>query len=96
MHTVELLEQATALVKQLGYAVREESLAGCGGGGCELKGRKVFFLDLDLGPDEQLEQMLDTLRREPQLAQMTISPELLRTLAEPAGGPAQLPEPDPT
>jgi len=30
-----------------------------------LKGRKLFFLDLDLEPAEQLEQIVDTLRREP-------------------------------
>jgi hypothetical protein len=65
MHTVEMLEQALDLAARLGYAVRPEGLAGAGGGGCELKGRKLFFLDLDLGPDEQLQHVLDTLRREP-------------------------------
>jgi len=34
-----------------------KSLAGNGGGGCELKGRKLFFLDLDVGPEHQLEQV---------------------------------------
>ena len=65
MHTVEMLEQALDLAVRLGYTVRQEWLAGSGGGGCELKGRKLFFLDLDLGPDEQLEQVLEALRREP-------------------------------
>ena len=64
MHTVEMLEQALDLAARLGYTVRQECLAGSGGGGCELKGRKLFFLDLDLGPDEQFEQVLDALRRE--------------------------------
>jgi len=58
MHTVETLEQALDLAARLGYTVRQEWLAGSGGGGCELKGRKLFFLDLDLGPAEQLEQVL--------------------------------------
>ena len=65
MHTVEMLEQALDLAKRLGYTIRQEGLAGRGGGGCELKGRKLFFLDLDLGPAEQLEEALETLRREP-------------------------------
>jgi hypothetical protein len=73
MHTVEMLEQALDLVTQLGYQVRQESLAGCGSGASEVKGRKVFFLDLDLGPDEQLEQVLDTLRQEPEAAKLPMS-----------------------
>jgi hypothetical protein len=81
MHTVELLEQALALVGRLGYRIRHESLAGSGGGGCELRGRKLFFLDLDLGPAEQLDQALETLRREPQAAGLAESPEL-RELVE--------------
>lgn len=76
MHTVEMLEQALALLGQLGYTLRQESLAGCGGGGCEVKGRKMFFLDLDLGPDEQLDQVFDTLRREPEAARLSMSPAL--------------------
>jgi hypothetical protein len=82
MHTVELLEQALALVAQLGYRIRQESLAGSGGGGCELRGRKLFFLDLDLGPAEQLDQALETLHREPHAAEFAGSPEL-RELVEP-------------
>ena len=80
MHTVEILEQALDLVTRLGYCVRQEWLAG-GGGCCELKGRKLFFLDLDLGPDEQLEQVLDTLRRETDAVALPM-PHELRELLE--------------
>ena len=80
MHTVEILEQALDLVTHLGYCVRQDSLAG-GGGGCELNGRKLFFLDLDLGPDEQLEQVLDTLRRETDAMALPM-PHELRELLE--------------
>jgi len=65
MNTVKLLEEAVSLAEQLGYRVRHEWLGGSGGGGCEIKGRKWLFLDLALGPTDQLEQVLDTLRREP-------------------------------
>ena len=80
MHTVEMLEQALDLAVRLGYTVRQEWLAGSGGGGCELKGRKLFFLDLDLGPDEQLEQVLETLRREPDAAGLPMPHELRELL----------------
>jgi len=75
MHTVELLEQALDLAARLGYTIRQDCLAGRGGG-CELNGRKLFFLDLDLGPDEQLEQIIETLRGEPAAATLPMPQEL--------------------
>jgi hypothetical protein len=76
MHTVEMLELALDLLARLGYSVRQEWLAGSGGGGCELKSRKLFFLDLDLVPHEQLEQVLETLRREPDAVNLPMPHEL--------------------
>ena len=76
MHTVELLDQAIDLAKRLGYSVRQDFFAGCGGGGCELKGRKFLFLDLDLGPDEQLQQVVVALRGEPTAVTLPMSREL--------------------
>jgi len=64
MHTVEMLEQALSVAKQLGYSVRFESLAGHSGA-CEIKGKKILFLDLELSPGEQLEHVLDALKHEP-------------------------------
>ena len=81
MHTVELLSHALNLVERLGYRVRQEWLGGGGGGGCELKGRKVLFLDLALGPADQLEQVLGTLRREPDAAGMPMPHQLRELLA---------------
>jgi hypothetical protein len=80
MHTVEMLEQALDLAMRLGYIIRQEGLAGSGGGGCELKGRKLHFLDLDLGPGEQLEEALETLRREPHAIELPMPPELRELL----------------
>ena len=76
MHTVELLGEAIALTKKAGYRIRQEWLGGTGGGGCEIQGRKYLFLDLALGPEEQFQQVLDTLRREPMVASLPISPPL--------------------
>lgn len=65
MHTVELLQQAIALAERLGYTVRQEWLTDAAGGACELKGRKYLFLDLSASPLDQLDQVLQSLRREP-------------------------------
>ena len=67
MHTVEALRIALRLAEQSGYEVRHEWLGGSGGGGCEVKGRKLLLVDLAVGPQEQLEIVLDVLRREPAL-----------------------------
>jgi CheY-like chemotaxis protein len=81
MHTVELLGCALDLARQLGYAVREEWLDGRGGGGCTLKGRKLLFLDLAMDPGEQLQQVLDALRQDPETPQLPMPPVLRELLA---------------
>ncbi len=81
MHTVDLLEHALDLAARLGYTIRQEWLADTSGGGCELKGRKLFFLNLDLGPDEQLQRLLDTLRRDPEAVTLPMSHPLREQLA---------------
>ena len=84
MHTIELLEQALDLAGRLGYTIRQDWLAGNGGGGCELRGRKLFFLDLDLAVDEQLQQILETVRREPDAPNLPMSQELRQRLGKPS------------
>ena len=80
MHTVEILEQALDLTARLGYKIRQEWLHGAGGGGCEVGGRKILFLDLAHGPAEQLDQVLDALRREPAAAAWPMPHELRELL----------------
>ncbi len=81
MHTVELLEEAIALAEQAGYQVRQEWLDGIGGGPCEVRGRKWIFLDLATGPTEQLDLVVQTLRREPGVCSQPMSSHLRELLA---------------
>jgi hypothetical protein len=81
MHTVELLAEALNLAGRLGYEVRQEWLGGNGGGACELKGRKILFLDLALGPADQLEMVVSALRGEPDALRLPMARELRETLA---------------
>ena len=71
MYTAEILQAALRLAEQAGYQVRHEWLGGAGGGGCELKGKKLLFIDLALSPEEQLGRVLETLQRDPSLAAAT-------------------------
>lgn len=80
MHTIAMLAQALDLAARLGYTIRQEWLSGNGGGGCELKGRKLFFLDLDLTAGEQLEQVLETLRGEAGSHNLPMTHELRQRL----------------
>lgn len=80
MHTVDLLEQALHLAERLGYRLRQDWLGGNGGGGCEIKGQKWIFLDLAQGPEDQLVQVVDALRRDSRLQGMSLSPEMSRLL----------------
>jgi len=80
MHTVAILEQALDLATRLGYGIRQEWLGGSGGGGCELNGQKIYFLDLALDPGEQLDQLLTTLRHNPEAAQLPMPHELRNLL----------------
>lgn len=58
MHTVELLEEAIAVAIRSGYKIRQDWFGGNAAGACEFKGQKWIFIDLSLGPREQLEQVL--------------------------------------
>jgi len=78
VHTVELLEQATAIAQSLGFKIRQEWLDGAGGGHCQLGGQKWIFLDLSQDAAEHLDQVLAALAAEPGLAAavQAHSPEL--------------------
>jgi hypothetical protein len=81
MHTVDLLEQAIATAKQLGYHVREEWL-GTGGGSCILRGQRALFVDLALNHREQLDVVLAAISEADEAIILTLPApvrELVRT-----------------
>jgi hypothetical protein len=81
MHTVEILEHGLDLVTRLGFQIRQEFLNGNGGGGCVLKGKKIFFLDLALDPAEQLDSVVETLRHDADALQLPMAHQLRELLA---------------
>jgi hypothetical protein len=76
MHTVELVKEAIALARRAGYRIRQEALGGAMGGGCEFGGQKWIFLDISLGPGDQLEQVLESLRHDPDVVGLPMAEEL--------------------
>jgi len=76
MHTVEVLDEALAAAKQLGYRIREEWLGGDGGGSCVLKGQKWLFIDLALDTAERLDLVTAAISSEPAAAQLAMSEAL--------------------
>lgn len=81
MHTVDLLDEAMAAARQLGFRIREEWLGGDGGGSCVLKGQKWLFVDLALDTAERLELVTAALSGEPAAAQLALSDALRGRIA---------------
>lgn len=76
MHTVDLLEEACLVAKRLGFRLRQAWLDGSGGGPCEIAGQPWIFIDLAQNSIEQLGMLVETLRDDPRLAQLSLSPKL--------------------
>lgn len=83
MHTAQLLSQAIELSQRAGYQIREEVLEGAGGGHYLIHGKKCLMLDLTQTHQEQLKDVLDALRAEPQLDLTDVSEPLAQYLYVP-------------
>jgi hypothetical protein len=64
------------LFEQLGVEVRQERLGGSGGGLCQIRGRRVVFVDLDADAATRLDHCIAALATVPEAAAVYISPEL--------------------
>lgn len=64
MHKAQLLQEAVRLAQRLGYEIRQDWLGGGSGGACEIRGHKLMFIDLAVDIEDQLEQVVDGLRRD--------------------------------
>jgi hypothetical protein len=62
MHTVELLEEALKTARKLGFVVRQDWLNGAGGA-CEVRGKRILFVDLSFSSVEQLDQVLAAIKQ---------------------------------
>lgn len=96
MHTIDMLEEALHLASVSGWQIRHEWLGGTSGGRCRLGRIHILFVDRSLTAQEQLDQVLQGLRDQLELAVrddpftvqfieclggVDLSPELRRCLA---------------
>lgn len=81
MNAVNLLSLATETARAAGYEIREEVLDGAGGGHCVIRGKKCLLLDMTQSHRDQLSDVIDALRAEPELA--NLHPLLAAKLEEP-------------
>ncbi|MCH2113771.1 MAG: hypothetical protein MK171_02495 [Pirellulales bacterium] len=83
MHTAQLLSSALEVARDTGFQVREEILEGAGGGHCLIRGQKWLLLDLTQSQQEQLDDVIDALRSQPQLELTKVPRELVECLRSP-------------
>ena len=84
MRTLELLDYLVDLARRLGYEIREEWLEGMGGGACEVRGKRIMFLDQSLPPSERVEQLANSLRGNVDLERIYVLPEARELLEKAA------------
>lgn len=77
-----LLAEGMQLASDLGYRVREEPLGDMPGGGCVVAGQRQILLNLEQGPAERLEHLLNVLAADPQIASEPKSRALAKRLQE--------------
>lgn len=77
MHTAQLLSQALDLARHVGYQIRQEALEGAGGGHFLMRGEKWLLIDLTQTQPEQLKDVVDALRSEPNLVLSEVPAELV-------------------
>jgi len=80
MNTAQLLSQAIDAARRLGYEIREDALEGAGGGHCLIRGKKWLLLDMTQTYRDQLSDVLDALRVEPELGEIEMHPALAERL----------------
>ncbi|MCK6482902.1 MAG: hypothetical protein HUU22_09015 [Phycisphaerae bacterium] len=74
------LEALLTLAEQIGLEIRRESLGGDGGGLCELRGRRVLFVDSAADIDTRYERTLAAIAETPEWESRYVSPELREDL----------------
>lgn len=76
MNLEERFDALMELARNLGLEIRKEPLGGDGGGLCQLKGRRLLFIDTSADLETRYERTLRGLAALPDLDDTYIRPEI--------------------
>jgi len=76
MDSAAHVEVVLELLSRLGVSVRFERMAGSGGGLCEVRGRRMVFVDLDADIATRLERSVEALAACPELETVYVPPAI--------------------
>ena len=76
MNKQRILEELVALLEQNGVTIRNEPLAGSGGGLCTIKGEKIFFVDTQASSAEMASVCADAVSKVLDIEDIYIKPEV--------------------
>jgi hypothetical protein len=82
MTAQEKLDQIVEIAKGLGASVRYESMAGAGGGLCQLRNKLVLFVDMDCDAITSYEKVLVALADHFDLDAIYLRPQIRQDLAD--------------
>ena len=82
MDTQEILDELLALLAQTDAIIRTEALGGGGGGLCELKDKKVFFVDSNSSTSETANNCGRAVAKMIDIEEIYIKPEIRRFIEE--------------
>lgn len=74
------LDALRSLFERLEIDVRQERLGGDGGGLCQVRGRRIVFVDMDADPATRLERAIQALAALPELEDLFIPPTIREDL----------------
>jgi hypothetical protein len=70
------------LARRLGVVVRHARLGGSGGGLAKIRGTRQLFIDVDAGPEDQLEQTVRALARLEEIDAVFVRPDVREMIDE--------------
>lgn len=82
MGNIEIIREATAVLKSAGYLIRQDWFGGEGGGRCKVRGQNQIFLDLAQAPQDQLEVLLAAIREDENIDPAGLSSSLQAAVTE--------------
>ena len=80
MNEYDILRELLAILEKKGVAVRNEPLAGSGGGLCTLKGKNIFFVDTQASSGDNAANAAQAVNKIIDIESLYIKPQVRQFL----------------